>query len=688
MKNIPSKIESLFLSSTGTYLARYRTFFNDYLYRIILKRSKSIISNPDAMWCLFEEKLALIIATNPIGFAKDKTVTSLPFFDALCSASIIRQNPSIIDRVILIKGDCWIDPLVINYLDNGQLHIGSNIPQNVVKEWLDVKYDKETPHKNPQYLIKDALHALTDIFDPIKGSFEGSWEERFLEKQLAKEATKKSYLIILSKAFTPRTVGIALKEDKDFLIKDGAVMNKTLWRCLIRQKVKEMCLAERITSSSELRLRLIQDQINGLNFQSLAGDIAKEISSVFNNTKSRIHLKDEEIRKSLEDATKILPKHLDTDLPEWKLLTQHFIKTSKLQTLNISRKTLKTYEQCLVPMSLITEDYSIVSIHNFLRGAGVTEGAIRKLIVRLSKQELWNGTKTKNAHDSGVLIIAIIRFFQEVEQTPVQMEKISTKVVNLIVSEIAGSGPQEVSSSIGRMAHDASQLHLVDASKLTSLTILKSMLDVKKTVELEESLKTIQGQGLIIREDDFQLALAMDANPKKVIQISELDNWDTSRTPESKISSKKLMVELLPYNHITGLLGCLVSGICIDFAGKHHLDHRKDDCLNLIVRDNKKILLWGLVVHCKEEDFFLNNLQGGLPSRYSNLKHQLLIDIKDVLSKNGNTYTLPHWFNALDITQGLKKSYVKLPIRDLRLDVRTTEGFINELLFKIDKKTG
>jgi hypothetical protein len=684
MNQIVDKIRSSFQSNLNTYLATYRAFFKNELYTIILLRAKSRIINPEDMWPIFESELANIIFEQPLSFTTDKTLR-YPFFDSVGSAYLMKSNPEIKDRLFFLDGDSWIDPLMKQTLGNGEPHLGSNLKMNVVAEWWNRGKNESG---TPKYLVKDVLHALVDLYDPEKKIFTGDWKVRLTSKKEAKENNKKKYLGILENTFSARTIGVALKEiprkfrNKEF---DKTHITQPLWRTLIRSEINKFCKEKNINTSSELRLALSLKQIRGHDLEDYLSSLIQNINIKFGYFKARFKLSFSEIESSIISAAQFLPSEVDTSLPEWRGIADHCEPLQQITKLDASAKTIALYIASRGPLAIILEGRkSLVDIHSGIRRFGATEASTRKFIVRLASQKLWNTGPSAAAHDSNVLLEILFRFIDEYSRQTSGHKNIPTKIIELITSEVAGSGPREPSQAIQGMIRNLDEISVVEINKLTSLSALGRMLDIKTTRLMTETFEKLNDMDILTRDDDFSLALSMNASPRDLLEIADHSDWQTIRNPVSKLSSRKLMIELLPFNHVTGILGCLVSGVCIDFGGESHLEQRQDDCLNLIVRDNKKILLWGLVVHCEGLDFYLNNLQGGLPSRYSNLKDQLLMDIKEVLGSVGNIHTTPHYFNAMDITEGLKEYEVKLPIRDFRLDVRTTDGFIKKELFRVD----
>lgn len=169
---------------------------------------------------------------------------------------------------------------------------------------------------------------------------------------------------------------------------------------------------------------------------------------------------------------------------------------------------------------------------------------------------------------------------------------------------------------------------------------------------------------------------------------AKINNWFLPALHEAKQwGFNGLHVEILPADDLLGQLGVAASGVCIPFNGLSHLEHRTPAVANLIVRDDEKIWLWGLIIRVQNIDdptYILNNLQGAFPSRYA--KHKMAIKqlIRTAIMSLGRVYMRDVYFNALRIlTEKEKNTHLDLQdtliIPNMRLDIATLELEPNDL---------
>lgn len=146
-----------------------------------------------------------------------------------------------------------------------------------------------------------------------------------------------------------------------------------------------------------------------------------------------------------------------------------------------------------------------------------------------------------------------------------------------------------------------------------------------------------------------------------------------------------LFFDILPYDDLLGSLGVATQGVCIRFGSEPHLQHQTPAIANLIIRDDKKVWLWGLLIRAQNTEkptYLLNNLQGAFPSRYAKHKAQIRDTIRSFLSEIGTVYSLDFYFNALELLgkdEKVSRSRGSLIVPKMRLDLNgeaiTTDTF-------------
>lgn len=166
-----------------------------------------------------------------------------------------------------------------------------------------------------------------------------------------------------------------------------------------------------------------------------------------------------------------------------------------------------------------------------------------------------------------------------------------------------------------------------------------------------------------------------------------------------------LCLDILPYDDVLGALGVSAQGVCIRFRDSFHLQHQNPAVANLIIRDENKIWLWGLLIRAqntKTPTYILNNFQGAFPSRYAKHKEKIRKAIRQALSELGTVYSLDFYFNAIRLLSEEEKTVRhrgQVVVPSMRLDVRDTgavgddfahpnrEGFMSVKLYGMSKIT-
>ena len=126
---------------------------------------------------------------------------------------------------------------------------------------------------------------------------------------------------------------------------------------------------------------------------------------------------------------------------------------------------------------------------------------------------------------------------------------------------------------------------------------------------------------------------------------------------EISIKRERYSVEILAHNNPIGLLGANV-GVCISASGTHRISQINPNFSNLIVTDNQKIILWGLLCRCVDSNkniyYVLNNLQGSINDKRINSRSVLddIYSVFDTFKKDSNINTIlfrNNGFNALKL---------------------------------------
>lgn len=144
----------------------------------------------------------------------------------------------------------------------------------------------------------------------------------------------------------------------------------------------------------------------------------------------------------------------------------------------------------------------------------------------------------------------------------------------------------------------------------------------------------------------------------------------------------EISVEVRGDKDLVGHLGSTVKGVCIRTSSSQRDSHLNKGYLNLIVRDNDRIYLWGLLMnvqHTKnlEHSFLLNNLQGSIPTKYKKSKMEISEAIVQILKElDRPVYSYNHSFNSiqLPLSPVFRREYFFID-KNVRMDYEYAYGY-------------
>jgi hypothetical protein len=273
--------------------------------------------------------------------------------------------------------------------------------------------------------------------------------------------------------------------------------------------------------------------------------------------------------------------------------------------------------------------------------------------------------------------------------------KTINRLVELLSTQIAGAQGDLTNafsqvSTIYRSIGRESQL---SKEKIKSLSLLDVLLRSDPATEKKVSdwvAKNTPKKGVVLDRRRFMAASTKDMQISRVLNyLKKITPPVTAHVPAIHEPIARhyggISIEILPINYLDGHLGVSVPGVCIEFDSPSHIEHNSTACANLLIRDETGILLWGLLVRdqmSEEPLYFLNNLQGSLPSRWAKNKERIKQEILEILGKLGEVRMNQFSFNALslideDTPQTAFGEHVYLP--PMRLD-----GFMHPYEHKPD----
>jgi hypothetical protein len=354
-------------------------------------------------------------------------------------------------------------------------------------------------------------------------------------------------------------------------------------------------------------------------------------------------------------------------------------------------------EACKVLMDNLTRSIISPSLATKIllegKNAGVTAARIRVLVKHLfitfpkmHKELATSANAVQRIHHDITTSHApkILALFESWQASLDPGGKTINRLVELLSTQIAGAQGDLVNafskvSTIYRCVGRESQL---SQEKIKSLGLLDVLLRSDPITEKKLSNwidKHTPGKGVILDQRKFMAAATKDMPISNVFEyLKKMKQPVRARIPtiSGPISRNygAVSIEILPINYLDGHLGVSVPGVCIGFDSPYHLEHNSTACANLLVRDETGILLWGLLIRdqiSEEPLYFLNNLQGSLPSRWAKSKERIKQELLSILAGIGEVRMNQFSFNALSLIdeetpQTAPEEYVYLP--RMRLD--------------------
>lgn len=330
-----------------------------------------------------------------------------------------------------------------------------------------------------------------------------------------------------------------------------------------------------------------------------------------------------------------------------------------------------------------------------LRDNGVTRSKIRNLLKAIYLNytptlESLNERHNRHHHDFLTFYENKIISFFNCLNGKVPPNKLN-KIVTILSNEISGAQGNsnsafkswkvlwDIKSSKYRLPDDFNSFKEIESFLLFDPVIIKNI--IKETNKLKSSFssESISQYAVNSKVSKGYLSRLIWLKSNKPIEME----YETPKTYISK-NIGDVFVDILPNSEILGHLGCSVNGVCIDFNSVYHKEHNSSAVSNLIVRDNENILIWGLIVRVQEKAplYYLNNVQGSLPTKYAKHgKHLINKLIRSALNELGPVVSLDFFFNAISIINDDDPLYKKdFTLPKMRLDVPLLEITDSELV--------
>lgn len=683
------------LQSDSPAVKSVEKFFRSAVIPILYKRNVAGTLDGTELWCQFHSSLITSIVETPENYVKH---SKLSFVEALLSLKQLKSDESLERCVVWInksKG-VFIDP---RCTDGAAPCLGVSTRMSILAD-SQILMD-QAKKSSAQYRIEDVLLSMADAYCFEHGAVGDEWPIRLQARLERRVSQKQAYLGLFRDAWKTRRLKKIIEErvysSEDLPIETK--MSRVLIKDLIDNEMKQFFNQHSVTDLDTGYAVIIRTMLtNKQKVERIANQVAQGVWAKIKH----IHLyalftqEEAELAVIVGFAAIFWDDSLPNPIQRRVFNLACFAHWDRIERLVMPHKSRLAYgsfrfNEALVRMSSDeTADHSIYMTHVCLISLGVSHSVTRSFISALYKFEgLGSDGPTYDLHYAAeVLIPAVSRFLMKLRISAwrgVVAAQIYNKLFKLLTSEICGGGFR--TQIINELLFTVNQPKDLRPTDFQSIRQLSGILNEAR-YETKTLLKDLAGKGFVVDADidtkmlvSSNLAASVERYRKHLPLESLGAHKGNAPTEVYQCTSGDLTVELLPWNHFRGVLGCGVHGVCIDFGGIAHKSHLMPRCRNLIVRDNRKIYLWGLLVECDGGEFFLNNFQGSLPSQHRHSAEEIKELVWEVLNKLGQAvYTMDFAFNTISIADDvpvLPPDFLFVP--DIRLDVFVSkEGFIDE----------
>jgi hypothetical protein len=659
---------TLFIDDNEHHFRRERDFFHKHVRKNLGLRYPSMSVHNIVEWeDVRKNYLIPLLMEHSQCFIND---VEKPAFNSILSIKHCINNPQDID--IQWMGEMgFVDKRMLVKSWSG-LH-GAQVTFNMLADIDNIRADLSICHK--QYKLHECLLILIDCFDPVarKMIYPQDWQARLDKREEKKVDMCGKYMASIQQVFTPRQLTRAYKINA-YKYRDlsNRKMSISLWQDLALLSIRKHMRHPDARTASE---SLIKDQFRHSVIHEIASDFEKRVKEV----PRRFDFKYTELQslfsKALRHAIVSAKKHSLVFKPVRKVMLGEL---KRIEKMGLSRKSQQVYEDHSLMAGVCTlykeNSLSMFSVHRDLVDLGVNLSTIRNMMKALFPLDAFGTPRA--LHN---LVESLHRFVGNFIQGNLKNRhsdgRLYNKVVQLVVSNIQGgqfnANILRELSSLGQYPH----LTLEKARSLEHLIGACYQDDALMLSIVEQAKK----KGLVVEERDSEFALTMRLMQALKRHIGSLPYCEAQADDVVlKDTVGRLTVEILPANHLSGVMGAGVSGVCIGFDSSYHREHIHPRCRNLVICDEDKIYLWGLLVQSDCGAYYLNNFQGSLPTRHNKLRQQLVLTVQGLLSQLGDIYMLDFYFNAMRLCEGLiEKENIALTLPPMRLDAnQDMEGTI------------
>jgi len=682
-------IEKIILANEAAFSLSISNFFNETCIPIIAKRNSMLVS-PERIRINFFSNVLTSIRDYPehFNFNKD-TENIIRLFHCLCFGEKTNKF------VGPFKFTDASDALLVNYYESFVVDSRNKI--NEIGDLKNCIYDGDSDLKDKGIKnCRSLVYVLSKYYNVKKGNFEIKIPE-LLDIEHNKTLKKRNeYFEIIRKGFSNKNINKILSKNKFEYPKDEVksinkrnlpgIINKNIHQSFYSQMfsysyTNDLCNDQYIfeyfhnsslifLTTSNLHEDIINSKFPFLMTISELNSVVKEslikegISLI--NKSGRVYNK--EFRQKERVFNRMAISHK----------TRNALKDATHSEIYLSNLNFYNYDSSnLIPVREIYIRLNLLQVNQ-----GYIRFIVKQIYPPLNK--LISFESELFVHDLlGSVHTRLESFLKKLEGG--KLNKISiNKIFSLIASEVGSKGELSLHSHLhGIGVINTYDLRRNEYSNFNNMDEFYSHYLNYGNKKLVEKIKT-----KLTEKSVHYDPLSIEILSNMLLHKSILKLIDGLPDDLGSINTKKkyvmklgpfLTVSIEPRNTLKGMLGAGVPGVCIRHGESDHISHYHEECSNLIIHDDKKIYMWGLLVKGELENleerrecYFLNNFQGGLPSRYQKYLHDVKESVHALMNDFGEVYSVNQYFNCLQLFDDNTHPiiYGKLLLPNLRLDIQ------------------
>lgn len=547
-----------------------------------------------------------------------------------------------------------------------------------------------------EFGLKDILAIAIKYYNPLTHTIKNFSLQKDLKiREERREAKAKALIKVFGEYILTRAMTTAFSEsdrkkrlsigvDAKVLMKSpeiytGVTLTTDRWKAWIREAACWSVRRNKNASVKDFGVALVEpnaEDYEGLSEVALI--FLKLLNHVIDNHKQTfIHqqAKSSIFKRLSFLITELRERQINASAPIFKGISEkHKTTLKRINRMVKSHKTRLQLEPFIRFDSYNPHEISFYEYLRVIKNTNINESTLRNFIVATHPTFSQDNLEVKT-HDyyyrNQNVYLALANNIVACSIKP----EFANQIFKLIVSEVNGGGLSAF--RIEKIAHNIAEFKGASAGQFRSLSDMGFYINDRLAKNIEPTLEQLKPNGWLVDECDASRLLNMGINTQLLESIQSI-TVSAHGQKEISIPLDEISISIMPSNRFTGLIAAGVPGVCISVGGHHHLSQIRPECRNLVVYDNKKIYLWGLLVESESGEYFLNNLQGGFTAKLKKQRNKVMELIIESLKELGTVVLMDHKFNAINFSSYISKTEnIKLRLPRLRLDTHQDEmGYI------------